>query len=160
MKKVYVSKSIISGKGLFAGESIKKDEVVFIMKGRILKINSHNRNKIIALPNPVGIDKDMWIDPAEPYVNINHSCNPNMGVKGKVTFVALKNVKKNDELTFDYSISEDSAWEMKCNCGSKNCRGVIKSIGYLPRKCYNKYMPYIPTYFQNLYNKKLLNLKK
>jgi uncharacterized protein len=160
MKKIYVGKSTISGKGLFAGESIKKGEMVFIMKGKILKINSRNKKRIIALPNPVGIDKDMWIDPAEPYVNLNHSCNPNMGVKGKVTFIALRKIKKGEEVTFDYSISEDSSWEMKCNCGSKNCRKIIRSIRYLPKECYNKYMPYIPSYFQMFYRKNVLSASK
>ena len=76
-----------------------------------------------------------------------------MGIKGRVTFVALKNIKKGEELTFDYSIiEEDTHWQMK-NLEKKisSFRPIIKSIQFLPLRTYKKYLPYIPRYFQKVY---------
>lgn len=154
-KKIYVKKSRIHGAGLFARQNIKKGEVVFIMKGNLIKMTKYNRKRIIETPNIVGIDKDVWIDPIEPYYFINHSCNPTVSVKGKVTFVALRDIVKGEEISFDYSISEDSPWTMQCHCGSQNCRGVIKSIRFLPQEVFERYNPVFPTYFKKLYCKLL-----
>jgi hypothetical protein len=157
MTKIYVGKSKIAGRGLFAKRSIKKGEIVFIMKGDIMKLNPRNRDKIFSNPNVVGIDKDTWINPRPPYVYINHSCDPTVGVRGRVTYVALRDISKGEEITFDYSISEDSSWYMRCNCGSKNCRKVIRSIRFLPPEFFKKYLSAFPTYFRNLYTKQVLN---
>jgi len=158
MKKVYVGNSNIEGFGLFAKRDIKREEIVFIMKGRRIKMNESNKRKLLALPNIMGIDRGWWIDPAKPYVYANHSCNPNMGVKGKVTFVALRNIKKDEELTFDYSISEDTSWTMKCFCGSARCRGVVRGTRYLPEEYFKDYYPFFPTYFKKIYLKCHKNL--
>ena len=101
----------------------------------------------------MGIDRKTWIYPIGIDMYVNHSCDPNTGIKGKVTFVALRNIKKDEEITFDYSISEDSLWEMPCNCGAKNCRKIVGGIKTLPEKTYKKYLPYIPKYFQKVYEK-------
>lgn len=151
MSKIYVGKSGIAGKGLFAKKDIKKGEIVFIMKGKILKMNAYNKDRLLSLPNIVGIDKDLWIDPIEPYVYINHSCDPTTSVRGRVTYVALRNIKKDEEITFDYSISEDSSWTMTCCCGARDCRKIIRGTRQLPPSFFKKYFPIFPTYFKNLY---------
>lgn len=152
-KKIYVGNSRINGKGLFSNRNIKKGEIVFIMKGRLVKMNNFNRKEIIETPNIVGVDKDLWIDPVKPYMYINHSCNPNTSVRGKVTFVALRDILKGEEVTFDYSISEDSSWKMHCSCGEKCCRKIIRSVRFLPQEVFNRYFPVFPTYFKKLYLK-------
>lgn len=153
MSKIYVGESAIAGKGLFAKQNIKKGEIVFIMKGKMIKMTARNKDEILALPNIVGVDKDTWIDPIEPYVFINHCCDPTTSVRGRVTFVALKNIRKGEEVTFDYSISEDTSWSMKCACGAKDCRKIIRGTRHLPVSFFKKYCPIFPTYFKNLYLK-------
>ena len=153
-KNAVVGQSSIDGKGIFATKDFKKGGTVFIFKGTTHKHINKSIKDTFEHPDWVGIDKNTWIDPKKEYHFINHSCDPNMGTKGKVTFCALKNIKKGSELTFDYSISEaDEKWSMKCQCGSKNCRKVIKSIQFLPLSTYKHYLPYIPHFFQTLYNK-------
>jgi hypothetical protein len=106
----------------------------------------------------VGIGKDLWIDPSYPLSQLNHSCNPNIGQRGKIRFYALRDIRKGEEMTFDYSTSEaETDWTMKCHCGSKKCRKTITSIQFLPENIYSDYLPYIPTYFQKVYNRYLLS---
>lgn len=151
MIKFFIADSRINGKGVFAAENVKKGETVFILRGKKTVLTTEK--SIMSTPNMVGLEKDTWIDPEPPIDYLNHSCDPNLGMRGRFLFVALKNIKKGTELNFDYSISEDSMWEMKCSCGAKNCRGIVRGIKFLPESVYKKYIPYVPKYFQKVYQK-------
>ncbi len=153
-KDLYVAKSRIGGEGVFTTSSFKKREIIFILKGKIKRYHIRNSRDSVMNPNWVGLEKDAWIDPDGVCQSINHSCDPNMGIKGRVEFVALRNIKKGEELTFDYSITEeDIFWKFKCNCGSKKCRRVLYSIQSLSLPVFKRYLPYIPNYFQKVYNR-------
>lgn len=154
MKHIYIATSKIAGKGVMAGENIKKGELIRYVKGKIKLFVPKNEKDSQVGPNWIGIGKNKWIDPDYPHQYLNHSCEPNSGIKGKVAMMATKNIKEGEEITVDYSIIEgDEMWQMPCNCGSKKCRKIIKSIQYLPQKTFKKYLPFIPTYFKNLYEK-------
>ena len=152
--KVYIAKTKYVGKGIFALKPIKKDDVIFIVKGKIVKSGfGPQENKH---PNMIGYNNKAWIMPfkSNPLYYLNHSCNPNAGIKGKVTFVAMKPIKKDEEIMLDYSIAEeDPAWSMKCRCGNRNCCKVIRSIQFLDRNLFDKYKIYIPKYLRILYLK-------
>jgi hypothetical protein len=156
VKKYYISESKIHGRGVFARKNIKKGEVAFIAKGRLTNWEVKDAKTSATGPNWLGISQNLWLNPKKenPLTFMNHSCGPNLGIKGKVSFVALKDIKKGEELTFDYSITEgDTLWHLpyRCNCGSKNCRKTVRSVQFLPKKTFSKYLPYIPRYFQRLY---------
>lgn len=83
-----------------------------------------------------GLDYDLQVDDnlffaatnkreLEDACFINHSCNPNCGIKDKLKVVAMRKIKKGEEITFDYAMSETSDYKMKCNCKQKNCREII-----------------------------------
>jgi SET domain-containing protein len=57
---------------------------------------------------------------------LNHSCNGNLGFNKNGDFIALRNIKKGEELSYDYGLAEsDSEFAMRCTCNSKNCRKKI-----------------------------------
>ncbi|GMI89577.1 hypothetical protein HRI_002627100 [Hibiscus trionum] len=64
---------------------------------------------------------------------INHSCDPNCRtekwmVNGEICIglFALRDIKKGEELTFDYNyVRVFGAAAKKCHCGSPHCRGYI-----------------------------------
>lgn len=64
---------------------------------------------------------------------VNHSCDPNCRtekwvVNGEICvgLFALRNIKKGEELTFDYNyVRVFGAAAKKCHCGSSKCRGYI-----------------------------------
>ena len=64
---------------------------------------------------------------------INHSCEPNCEVTGsglKVWVYAIKDIKKNEELSYDYGFSYDKDYkQFPCKCGAKNCVGYIVREG-------------------------------
>lgn len=154
--KIYIDKSKTHGKGLFAAKDIKKGEIVFITKGKRINFLISNKEQAQkAGLNWFGFGKNQWLDVKNNYCdNLNHSCDPNVGIKGKVVMVALRNIKKGEEITLDYSANEaDIFWSFRCNCGSKNCRKIIKSIQFLPINYFNKYKLYIPKYYKSVFNK-------
>lgn len=158
MKHYYVCDSVIEGSGLRAGENMKRGDEIFEFEGPVrFKINKTKRDAL-AHPNWVGLNENHWIEPGKPHKFMNHSCNPNVGMKDKLTVVALRIIKEGEELTIDYSTFEgDPRWEMNCLCGDEHCRKVISSIHSLPPKQFSKYLPFVPDYFKELYlkNKKV-----
>lgn len=152
MKHFYIATSKVSGLGIMAGEDIKKGEIIRQITGKVQFLSVKNKEDSLSYPNWIGIGKGKWIDPDHPHQYLNHSCDPTAGINDNLELVALKDIKEGQEITIDYAIIEgDDLWEMPCSCGAKECRGTIRSVKYLPKSAFERYLPYIPSYFKNLY---------
>jgi hypothetical protein len=78
-------------------------------------------------------DWDLHVDLDEPGRLMNHSCDPNTGVVdnefGGYDFVALREIRADEELTWDYETTEyESIAVGRCLCGAAACRG--RTAGY------------------------------
>ncbi len=152
MRRVYVDDSKIDRKGLILGENVSKGRIISRIKGPIkFKVNQ-TKDDALSHPDWVGVKKDVWIDPLRPHKFLNHSCSPSAGMRG-LTIISIRDMKEGEEITVDYSTIEgDRRWEMKCSCGAKNCRKMVRSVEFLTPNQFRA-MPYIPAYFRNLYLK-------
>jgi SET domain-containing protein len=57
----------------------------------------------------------------------NHSCDPLLLSNEKGDYVAIKKINNGDELTIDVeALMEKTIFSFECNCGSVNCRKIIK----------------------------------
>jgi SET domain-containing protein len=144
MKEAVCVKKSDMGFGIFAAKGIPKDEVILEFKGPRVKI-----------PDMTGIPQEVWdhlfnvgldeyIMAREPGVRTNHSCNPNAGIVKDVLLVAMRDIKKGEEITFDYSTVTADNWQMQCRCGSPNCRKMISNYVDLPAELKKKYDKYTP----------------
>jgi len=151
-KKFYISRSAIHGYGIFARRLIKKGEVIFIIKGQLISWRISNEREALTGPDWIGVGKNQWIDPAgRTGQYINHSSEPTCGIKGRVSVCALQDIKKNEEVTIDYAITEEAPlWHMEDAKGTKETR-IVRAIQFMPEKKFKKYLPYIPDYFQTIY---------
>ena len=135
MKLYKIKNSKIDNKGLYASRDIKDYSKIIEYKGRILTKKQVEENpkfdndKAIYLFN---INKKFDLDGDFKYNTarlINHSCDPNCEVDGvglKLWIYALKDIKKNEELTYDYGFSFDKDYrDFPCRCGAKKCVGFI-----------------------------------
>lgn len=130
------------GRGVFATRHIKKGELICRMKGQ--KISDHELGTTEELGrsivvDPLQINTSEYLNLYEPYVLINHSCDPNAGLKNIVDLIAIKSIKKGEQILYDYS----TTWYdgMECHCGSKKCRKHISDYYSIPkriRKMYRK----------------------
>ena len=160
MRKIIIKKSGINRKGVFATRDIKKGETVIveepkkiIKKEDIKKLSKDNQNHT----TPAGDGRYIVMGVPERY--INHSCSPNTYVSKKKD-IALKNIKKGEEITSDYAINGIDNWKMKCSCRSKNCRKTIYGNFFkLPKNIQKKYLPYLEDWFKEKFKKKLKELK-
>ncbi len=128
------------GKGIFASRNIKSGEEILRFSGPII-----NFERAVAkgekMGNPLQIDHDKYIDTQPPALFINHSCDPNSGIKNNLILFATKDISKDDEIKYDYSATMDEDyWTLACKCKSKNCRGIIKDFKYLPKELQEKYL--------------------
>lgn len=153
-KKIFITKSPINGFGIFAKKNIKKGETIAVIKGKeVFHIVKDKKTSAMG-PDWIGMGHNRWIDPNPLFQPLNHSCNPSAGIKGSRTLVALRSIKKEEEVTIDYAITEeDLLWSLdaQCNCGFIECRKKIQSIQFLPKKIFQKYLPSIGRYFQKVY---------
>ena len=136
MKKLYkIKKSNINKRGLCAASNIKKGTKIIEYKGKIISVKKaemdpkFDNDKAIYLFNlnkKYDLDGDFKYNTARL---INHSCDPNCEVDGvglKLWIYSIKDIKKNEELTYDYGFSFDKDYKnYPCKCGSKKCVGFI-----------------------------------
>lgn len=151
---VYIGPSKVHGCGIFVRRPFRKGETVYIIKGRIVHWNVHDRKSALAGSNWFGIGRNTWIDPEGGIGDYqNHSPNPNCGIRGRVTVCALCDIKKDEEITIDYAITEEQPlWFMHDNTATGK-KAIVRSIQFLPREKFERYLPYIPRYFQKVYMK-------
>jgi uncharacterized protein len=82
-------------------------------------------------PVEIQIDDDLFITPVTDeerelsMLYSNHSCNPNLGVRGEITFVAIRDIRAGEELTHDWAMTDDDDYSMECKCGASNCRNIL-----------------------------------
>ena len=135
MKLYKIKKSKIDKNGLYASRNIKKGTRIIEYKGKIITAKQSELDpkfdnlKAIYLFN---INKRFDLDGNFKFNTarlINHSCDPNCEVDGvglKLWIYALKDIKKNEELTYDYGFSFDEDFRnYPCRCGAKNCAKYI-----------------------------------
>lgn len=124
-----IKKSKKHGLGLFALKELKKGERVYLLK----KGKTITYKQIQDLPEEeklhlYKINEDKYEIIESPVCYINHSCEPNLEERGQAGY-ALEDIKIGEELTFDYDKIAYLEEPFKCNCGSKNCRGLIYGKG-------------------------------
>ena len=139
MKIYKIKKSRIDKNGLYANQNIKKGTKIIEYKGKIISVKHSETNpkfdneKAIYLFNitkKYDLDGDFKFNTARL---INHSCEPNCEVFGsglKIWVYAMKNIKKGEELSYDYGFNYDEDYKAyPCKCGAKNCARYIVRQG-------------------------------
>ena len=157
-KHDFIIKKTSKGVGVYANRDYKKGEKIWIFGGKkftpdnITGLMADFRNGII---DPLQINTSLYLELDIPSIYFNHSCDPNAGFKKHLTLYAIKDIKKNKEIAYDYSTTIDESFV--CNCGSKKCRGAISDFFSLPIKLQKHYfsLGVLPSFIKNKLAKRL-----
>jgi uncharacterized protein len=134
--KIEVRPSPIQGKGLFAKQPFKKGEKFRVTTGEhpsvIMTDEEFEAYKktadhwdAVALGN--GTHRVGTLNREDDPSNYgNHSCDPNIAPVDNGGSVALRDIAAGEEITADYAQFSQKGWTMQCNCGAKNCKGIVK----------------------------------
>ena len=108
--KIRVSDDTLAGRGVVAIEDIARDEIVAIKAGHVITRAELADATAAAGDMALQIDDDFYLAPREPEdvdnmsVFINHSCDPNVGFRGQVVYVAMRDIAAGEELCHDYAM--------------------------------------------------------
>ncbi len=159
--KLEAFKTPATGMGVFSISDIKKDEVLAVFGGYVmtLKEEASLPKKISDLAHQISDDFVIGINDKGHYGPsdcFNHSCEPNAGFDGQIFFVAMRDIKPEEQITFDYAmtIGGKEPYMLECLCGAKNCRKIITNNDWKNRMLQKKYAGYFQWYIAKLINKK------
>ena len=151
--KTEVRESKIHGCGLFATSDIRRDEIVAVKGGRIVDRRTLREKLTPSLgPVEIQIDDDLFIAPTTPeerelsMLYSNHSCDPNLGVRGQITFVAMRAIQAGEELTHDWATTDDDDYSVDCKCGAPNCRKTVTGKDWKRQDLQQRYAGYFSAY--------------
>ena len=150
--KAEVRESAIHGRGLFAAEAFAAGEVVCVKGGYIF-----DRETLRSMPEwyasaEIQVAEDLFIGPLAAseregsMVFSNHSCEPNVGVRGQIVFVAMRAIEAGEELTHDWATTDDDVYELECNCGARACRRRITGQDWRRKDLQEKYRGFFSSY--------------
>lgn len=137
--EIKCSKSF-GGVGLFAVRNFKKGEIVLPADGyeyqqpiswlKLEKFDSQFKAMVQKFCS--GTPQGFW-PPEDLNFNsltidwyFNHSCDGNIGFNEQGSYIAIKDIKRGEELCFDYALADANPnFRIECHCGAKNCRKII-----------------------------------
>lgn len=144
MKAYTIKKSAIHGNGVFAARDIKEGErIVEYLGEKITKEESNRRGLeheerakktgegavyIFELDDEYDIDGNFEYNDAR---FINHACETNCeaeNIDGHIWIVATRDIKKGEEILYNYGYALEHFFEHPCRCGKPNCVGYIVAV--------------------------------
>lgn len=146
---IYVRQSSIHSKGVFAKTDILRNTHIIEYVGeKITKKESERRAEKVIRRHKKDVEhgavyifelnKRYDIDGYVAYNTarfINHSCSPNcesVNIRGHIWIVALRDISKDEEITYNYGYSLDHYQDHVCRCNSENCIGYILADEFWP----------------------------
>ena len=132
--------------GVIAMRPYKKGEAIFLVEG---PITSKASKYSFALDLNRHIEPRQEGDKYNLGHYVNHSCDPTVftriierdGNTPYIEVVARRDIKKGEEITFDYATLEYEVTLVNamCKCGTKKCRKIIQGFKNLPPEVIQKY---------------------
>ncbi len=153
-KKAETRLSSISGNGTYAKKAIRKGELIAVFGGHVLEMKKWRMLPKKIMHMGITINENLAIGAIEEDELgegdfVNHSCDPNAGINGQIFLVAMRDIKANEEIVFDYAmVLSLNKFKIKCNCGSKNCRKEIRWDDWKDPLLQKKYDGYFSWYLQ------------
>jgi hypothetical protein len=138
-----------NGRGLVANRAFPAGACITPLHGRVVGARvvwSWWARDPRRAANCIRFDADRYLDPSGEWGEFaNHGCRPNAAIRrerGRLVLRALRAIREGDEVLHDYStlLGADDVWTMRCACGARTCRGVVRSFDRLPAATRRRYL--------------------
>ena len=152
--KIEIRDDTVAGRGVVAIADIERDEIVAIKAGHVITRAELDEAVAAAGDFALQIDDDFYLAPRAPdevldmSVMINHSCDPNVGFRGQVVYVAIRDIAPGEELSHDYAMERSDAYTLDCHCGSPLCRGKVSGDDWKLPELQARYGEYFSIYLR------------
>lgn len=84
---------------------------------------------------------------------INHSCEPNVGFRGQIELVAMRDIQPEESITFDYALcTSEPEFRMECFCEADACRKYVTGEDWKIPALQEKYRGYFQPYLERKFN--------
>lgn len=132
------SKTIHGEIGSFALKDFKKGDIIvnsadfednnIISIEEYKKLDSETQELLFAhstmTPTKLFVPKNLNF--LKPINYFNHSCDANTGFDLNDNYIAMKDIKRDDEFLLDYSLlNTNPEFSFECKCGAANCRKIV-----------------------------------
>jgi SET domain-containing protein len=142
------------GSGSFVVSKISKGEMVASFGGNVIDQSELAKYSTDRVSRSLQLNSDTYLlsgDIPEAGDMINHSCEPNCGIAGTSSVQALRDIEIDEELTFDYAMSDSSQYdEFICACGKEKCREKITGMDWQNKDIQAEYRKYFSSYIEGL----------
>jgi hypothetical protein len=140
------------GRGVYTTRAITQGETVTVWGGDILNRDQLAQCSELVQSHAVQVEEGLYITPhrePEDADCFNHSCDPNVGMKGQIVLVAMRDIAAGEELCFDYATTDSSDYdEFDCACGASSCRGKVRGDDWKRSDLQAKYAGFFSLYLQ------------
>lgn len=153
MADVVVASSPVHGLGVFAARAFASgDSVLRIDDSRVVDDRKPLRPALDERPEHCDyLAEGRVVLMSAPERYINSSCDPNtfVGTVGRVrTVVALRPIRRGEEITYDYILNCHGGVRWRCNCGAALCRGEVPgSFFELPKSDQRRLVSRLDSWF-------------
>ncbi len=136
-----IRRSPIHGTGVFAARDLRKGERIVEYRGELISKEESERRGLALMEKArrdggasvyiFTLDDEWDLDGDQPDNDarlINHSCDPNCeawNYDNRLFIEAARDIRKGEELGFNYGFSFDTWEDHPCRCGTAQCAGYI-----------------------------------
>lgn len=144
----------VAGKGghrVVAVRSIAVGSLLAVMGGEAIDGDTLAQFSPERIRRTIQVEEDLylWSSQDGPADWINHSCDPNAGLRGQVAMVAMRPINAGEEVCFDYAMCDGTPYdEFECSCGSALCRGQVTGEDWRRPDLWERYRGYFSPYLQ------------
>lgn len=148
------------GRAVVCRAPIAKGELIAVWGGMIIPLAKALTLTEVEMTQCVQVEEDLVLWTGTLRQNeadwINHSCDPNAGMSGQISVVALRDITPGEEVCLDYAmVTSHDIDTFTCACLSPLCRGLVSAEDWRRPDLQARY----GNHFSSFLNRKIAALK-